>query len=287
MDVRHHDDAATFLDRAGDFLLGREAEHNQLGGVAAELLRRLDYYGGAPPYLATVEDGGAVVAAAVRTPPRSLLLSAPARPAALDALAADLHGRRIRLPAVVAPAPLGQRFAAIWSRLTGQPIGAILAERIYRLDRVLPPAPVPGALRRATAADRPLLLEWIGAFHAEARDVADPGETARGVDARLASEYGTFYLWEDGQPVSLAASGGPTPHGIRIGPVYTPPALRGRGYASACVAAVSQAMLDGGLRFCFLFADLANPTVNRIYPAIGFAPVGNAEEVAFDPAAGT
>src|SRR6185312_3434275 len=92
---------------------------------------------------------------------------------------------------------------------------------------------------------------------------------------------GAFYLWEDGAPVSLAACGGPTPRGIRIGPVYTPPARRGWGYARACVAAVSQTMLDDGRRFCFLFADRGNPTVNRLYPAIGYLPAGDAEEVAF------
>ena len=69
MDLRRFDDAATFLGRAGDFLLAREAEHNLLLGICAELRRRPDYYGGDPPYLATVEAGGAVVAVAVRPPP--------------------------------------------------------------------------------------------------------------------------------------------------------------------------------------------------------------------------
>jgi predicted GNAT family acetyltransferase len=60
---------------------------------------------------------------------------------------------------------------------------------------------------------------------------------------------------------------------VRIGPVYTPPEARNRGYASALVAAISQAQLDAGRRFCFLFTDLANPTANHIYQAIGYEPV--------------
>ena len=72
------------------------------------------------------------------------------------------------------------------------------------------------------------------------------------------------------EPVSVTGFGGPTPNGSRIGPVYTPPARRGRGYASALVAAVSQARLDAGTRFCFLYTDLANPTSNRIYVALGY-----------------
>ena len=82
------------------------------------------------------------------------------------------------------------------------------------------------------------------------------------------------YLWEDaGEVVAFAGVGGQTPRGIRIGPVYTPPDRRGRGYASNLVAAVTQLQLDSGRRFCFLFTNLANPTSNHIYQAIGYAPV--------------
>ena len=36
---------------------------------------------------------------------------------------------------------------------------------------------------------------------------------------------------------------------------------------------------------CALFTDLANPTSNRIYASIGYRPVGEWEEHAFDPPA--
>jgi len=55
--------------------------------------------------------------------------------------------------------------------------------------------------------------------------------------------------------------------------VYTPPAYRRRGYASACGAALSQLILDAGRRFCFLYTDLANPTSNQIYQQIGYEHV--------------
>ena len=90
-------------------------------------------------------------------------------------------------------------------------------------------------------------------------------------------------LWiADGKPVAWAGVGGRTPNGIRIGPVYTPPEERGHGYASAVVAAASQAQLDEGRTFCFLFTDLANPTSNRIYQAIGYEPIGDFDEYHFD-----
>ena len=102
------------------------------------------------------------------------------------------------------------------------------------------------------------------------------------VDARLGGGTDSgLYLWDDGRPVSLAGYSGPTPHGIRVGPVYTPPAQRGNGYASACVAALSQLLLDGGRAHCFLFTDLGNPTSNHIYQAIGYWPVCDVDEYRF------
>ena len=90
-----------------------------------------------------------------------------------------------------------------------------------------------------------------------------------------------MYLWADGEPVAMAGTSGQTPNGARVGPVYTPPALRGRGYASACTAALSQLLLDEGRRFCFLYTDLSNPTSNKIYQAIGYRPVCNADMYTF------
>lgn len=81
--------------------------------------------------------------------------------------------------------------------------------------------------------------------------------------------------------MSFAGFGGETPNGVRIGPVYTPPAERGRGYASALVASISRDRLDEGKRFCFLFTDLANPTSNRIYERIGYERVCESAQIAF------
>jgi predicted GNAT family acetyltransferase len=60
---------------------------------------------------------------------------------------------------------------------------------------------------------------------------------------------------------------------VRVGPVYTPPELRGHGYAGAATAAVSQAALDDGIREVVLYTDLANPTSNALYQRLGYRPV--------------
>ena len=64
--------------------------------------------------------------------------------------------------------------------------------------------------------------------------------------------------------------------------MYTPPELRRRGYASALVAAREPEELDRGRRWCFLFTDLANPTSNRIYQAIGYRPIRDVLLIHFD-----
>jgi predicted GNAT family acetyltransferase len=146
------------------------------------------------------------------------------------------------------------------------------------------PTGVPGALRLATEADRGLLRAWVAAFLVEAFGRSDPEQAVVLVDRSFRAGTRTWYLWEDDGPVSVAAAGGPTPNGIRIGPVYTPPEHRRRGYASALTAATSQAELVKGRRFIFLFTDLSNPTSNMIYQAIGYEPVIDVDQIAFVPA---
>ena len=80
----------------------------------------------------------------------------------------------------------------------------------------------------------------------------------------------------------MAAAARPTLHGITVNLVYTPPEHRGRGYASNCVAALSQRMLDGGYQFCTLFTNLANPTSNDIYQQIGYRQIADFNEYRFE-----
>jgi predicted GNAT family acetyltransferase len=77
--------------------------------------------------------------------------------------------------------------------------------------------------------------------------------------------------------------GGSTPNGRRVGAVYTPLRHRRRGYATALVASLSQVLLDGGAKACFLFTDLANPVSNSIYAKIGYRPVADIAEIDFIP----
>ncbi len=72
----------------------------------------------------------------------------------------------------------------------------------------------------------------------------------------------------------MAACGGTTVNGIRVNAVYTPPKYRGKGYATSCVARMSQKLLNQH-KYCFLFTNLANPVSNHIYRKIGYIPMEN------------
>ena len=230
-----------------------------------------------PPYLAAVVDQTGGCTAALMTPPRPLhLYSDQAEPAvALRLLAENLHANGWTLDSVNGLTPLSTVFAQSWSQVQGVSYQIKWRERAFVLQKVAPLAYSAGALRAATGADLDLVTQWIVAFNQEAlgEPALDVADTRQRVRVRIGDQG--FYLWEDGEPVALAGTTRPTPRGIAIGPVYTPPAKRGRGYATALVAQLSQRLLDNGRQFCTLFTDLANPTSNRIYQKIGYRPVGD------------
>jgi uncharacterized protein len=282
--VDRYASAAEFLDAATAWLGAREAKHNLILGISATMRDHPEVYA-ASPYLATVAHDRALVAAAIRTPPYNAVLSEVDDELALDLLVADLgaaeHGSG--LPGVVGPPDVATGFANRWVAVHGGRWEIGMEERIFQLTTVIPPRPVSGAMRPVTPTDRPLLVDWIAAFGREALGDDDATRAATSVDDWLAGKGRHLWLWDDHGPKSLTGVGGETPNGIRIGPVYTPPAERGQGYASALVAAVSQAQLDAGRRFCFLYTDVTNPTSNRIYQAIGYRPVTGALRLDFMP----
>ncbi len=280
MQLTRFDQTEQFYTRAEPFLLAREANHNLLLGICADLMRHPEQVR-QPPYLAVVEQDERVVAAAVMTPPRNLIVAHVLAPGALALLAEDLAGAYQSLPGVAGPAPTSRLFAEQWRIRGGQEYRLGMAMRIYQLTAVQAVTGVAGRPRRATAADRDLLIDWFGGFGREALGSSSPDEVAQNVDRWLSSELRGIYLWEDGRPVAMAGYAGPTPHGIRVAAVYTPPQQRRRGYASACVAALSQDLLDSGRRFCFLFTDLGNPTSNHIYQEVGYVPVCDMDEYRF------
>jgi predicted GNAT family acetyltransferase len=283
MELARFSDVPTFVARSSPFLLTHEAHNNLLLGLCAELARNPYPFAPAPSVMLTVARGATLVLAALQTSPNNLILSHTEHHEALDLLASTLAAEGHRLPGVQGARADAAHFARHWAALHGQQITPAMNLRIYQLTTVRPPAPALGQMRRATEADRQLLEAWFAAFHAEATPGGIASDKAAVVTRWLTSPSRYLALWEDGEPVALAGATGPTPNGIRIGAVYTPPERRRRGYASALVAALSQYQLDTGRRCCFLFTDLRNPTSNHIYQALGYEPVVDIAELRFVP----
>jgi predicted GNAT family acetyltransferase len=285
--VRSVAEASRFLADAMPLLMRDEPRHNLMLGIVGRLVSEPSSY---PVYrLWLAEDpSGEVVGAASMTAPWPLVLARPAHDRAIEALVATASHDSIPVPGVEGAVPEVHDFAARWSAVTGMPFATRRAEGTYALDRVEQVPSAPGAARVATGADRDLLAPWMVAFVAEAlpNDPAIDDGGREIVDSRLLGEQAGLWLWEvDGQAVSVAGYGGPTPNGIRIGPVYTPPEHRGRGYATSLVASLSAWLLEHGRRFCFLYTDLANPTSNALYRRIGYRQVCESANVVFGTSA--
>lgn len=223
-----------------------------------------------------------VGAAFMLTPGFPLLLTHVAGQAAAD-LAGQLAASGRLLQGVNAAEEAAWAFADAWRRHTGDVTEVHRRMRLFRLARLMPPQPAPkGTSRPATPNDRALLIDWLGAF---AIEVGDPPAQDHGATADERLSYGGITLWEaDGVPVSVAGVTRAVAGMVRVGPVYTPPAQRGHGYAAGATVAVSRAALDAGATDVLLYTDLANPTSNALYQRLGYHPVEDRLFLSFGPA---
>jgi predicted GNAT family acetyltransferase len=256
-------------------------EHEAENGLVLGLLASPPATMTAAPTWVSVDGEGGPVAVAIRTPPFNLLL-ALAPESAIEALVDTLDARAGELPGVNGPADAARVFAERWSGARGMTTTVTMQQGLYELTQVVPPDPrASGALRVARADDVGLVASWMAGFAGDARLPAHEGDALR-KSAAARVEGGGLFMWEhEGAPVSMASLQGATRHGIRVSFVYTPPELRGRGYASACVAALSEQALASGKRFCTLYTDLANPTSNSIYQRLGYRRIGDSVMIAF------
>lgn len=277
LSLRTHADIASFEAAASGLLAVQEAEHN----VVLGLLERHRSGDEGPIELMTIERDGEVVAVAYRTPPHRLGVSPGAPVDAAGLLVRQLRETDAGLSAIVAGPAFARSFAEAWRAATGSTVTGGMDQRIQACRRVADRGRGPGTMRRAGHADRDLVEAWAAAFSAEATP-GMPFDARTFAEARLGGHPDLgLVLWVDGaEAVSMAGWTGPTPNGIRVNAVYTPPERRGRGYATSCVAALTEQLLDQR-SVVFLFTDLANPTSNGIYARIGYEPVCDVRLVSF------
>ena len=248
MNVTRYETAEAFLQVAQPLLMTAEAENNLLLGVAQGIAR--NPAAAANPYLATVGNETGVLACAVHIAPFKLVITRASREP-IAALARDVFEAVPQLDGVTGPSRSADDFSLAWSKLSGVEPVLAMRLRIHETRKVvdsgLPSAP--GHFRPAAPADLNLLATWTEVFVSEAR-IAEPVDASRVVEDAI--RRGRLHVWENAGPVSMAAWTGKTPSGVRINFVYTPRELRGKGYGTACVKALTKQQLERGQ--CLLLA---------------------------------
>jgi predicted GNAT family acetyltransferase len=170
---------------------------------------------------------------------------------------------------------LGQDDSAHWFAARARQLGVRLGEPSpLRIHALTSPPLYPrsiGNARRATLDDLEMLFSWTRAFTLEAIP-SDPLATREQI-AKSLPETCTLFWEVDGRPVAMATSSRSTRNGAGIGPVYTHPEFRGRGYAGSVTATLAEHIFASGKSIVYLYTDLTNPFSNRCYAKIGFTPV--------------
>ena len=272
-----YDKAQDFLKACSQFMCTREAENNLILSIGSVLGTPSSPY--SDFYLASVGTPQ-VEGVFLMTPPHKLLISAPASERAIASTIAHFQSSGRPLPGVMGPAEPAVLFSQLWEQRTGERTELALELFCYKLSQVRPVPRASGNIRKASVDDLELLAKWSRQFDIDAHTHPRDDSLIRQVlESGIAG--GAFYVWVDGEPVSMAKATDATPSGARIAAVYTPSEHRGHGYASSLVAEISAIELSQGKTFCFLFTDAGNATTNKIYQRIGYEHVGDFHEHVF------
>ncbi len=280
--IQYFQDSERFAVKAKYFLLKHEIQNVLLFSITNSLLKNKNAYGSEDPMLIIVETHGKPVLIAIQTPPHNLLLSYTDDDASIDFLAETLATQHSQLPGILGYKGGVSRFIAIWKIKTGKSTRLTMKERIHRLDQVNPKYLNLFTVKPVKEDDFPLILDWKQRFIDEALENEPITEESRNRLMQAIRKQKIFALYHEGKIRSITQMAGKTPHGNFVNLVYTPPEYRKQGYATACVAEVSQKILQNGNDYCCLFTDLANPTSNHIYHLIGFKPIMDVNQFQFE-----
>jgi predicted GNAT family acetyltransferase len=276
-------DPVAFRAAVGEFLRRDEVRHSLMIGVLDTLIERPEVY---PRFhLWAVEDDGRVVGVGIRTEPHNVLLPAPSADGAIACLVDALIEEQAEVPGVVGGLPEADEFATRYAAAAGVAVASRMDQAIHVLESVNDVPLPPGAARQATSDDLDCIVGWVHAFREEAapgEPIGDPEQVRRRVAGRLDESTPDRYdIWEDGEPVCLVGSIAAARGTARVGPVYTPPEHRRKGYGTALTAHATRELLDSGMKSCLLYTDLANPTSNAIYARIGYRRVCDSAMIQF------
>jgi predicted GNAT family acetyltransferase len=277
MGVHSSDSVEEYASAVSAFLEAEPSARNVLLSIVHLVRDAPDAYS-APVSFWWITDRGAVVGAASWTPPWNLLVSslpAAAGPELAGAVSRRAESLALRLPGVTGPTEAARTVALACGRNIARSRPLLLSELEHPVEVPLPS----GSRRPATLSDVQLVASWLDAFSAELELYA--GDAAHTANRMVRDKE--FELWVDaGNTVCLVGHHPPVGRVVRVGPVYTPPEHRNRGYARRLTYDVSIAALaQSGVDRCMLFTDADNPVSNSIYRQAGYVPRGEHVEIEF------
>jgi RimJ/RimL family protein N-acetyltransferase len=276
MEIVECRDASSFRRLADPLLLEREDTNNLILGVTGLLMVDPKAFESFRSWAVLAASGP--VAAGVVAGRNNLIVAAARSARGVELLAHEVEG----VPGATGPVPSIETFVAARS----DEAHLTMSQGIFSLTRVAALPAAPGESRPAASKHTDTLTEWFAAFQLEALGEQSEDDKAlrQSVASRVATQDQDFGVWVhevDGRPVAMSSHNAPTPNGIRVSAVYTPPEHREKGYATTLVAKQSRWLLERGHRFCFLYTDLSNPTSNAIYRRIGYEQVAESREYGF------
>ena len=267
MKIVRHATAAEFRKFYQPWLMEKEDLNNGLLSLASVLLNEEHVF--SPPYwFGGVSTDEKIIGCGIHAHPDGLVLTELPEEA-LPYIVKSLGPLRNQLCRVYGPVDTAEKFAELWGEIVNVAPQIQSRWHIYRATHLIPPRNgAQGYLRSGNIADSKLVRKWGRAYGEEIPAQLDIADF---MNRKLDS--GDLYIWENGSPMTLVTLSGRTDHGIKISAVYTPPEYRGHGYASAAVIAIGQSMLDIGMRWITLSAEIDNPA-ERVYQRIGFEIIG-------------
>jgi len=224
--------------------------------------------------MATISDASGIQLTALMTPPHNITLYATDNVINPKAVACLIDGiKDYEIPGVMTEKSLAEYFTEKYTVQKGLTHRITMNQRIYELTEVNSKIQKTGVIRLLDDKDMNFFPYWLEAFatHYGSTKMSIPQEEKPYL-YRLSSKK-LYVLEDNGIPVSMAGYTREMQTAIGVAFVYTPPYYREKGYATSCVAQLSQLALDKGFTKCVLYTDLANPTSNSIYQKIGYIPV--------------
>ncbi|TCW49898.1 hypothetical protein EC917_11875 [Bacillus thuringiensis] len=261
-----YEEILTFKKEVTPFLEKNEQENNLILGVLQMVQQ--------PIFMGVAKQEEEIVVVFLQTEEKKQIIVATSEMMEEDIveLAKKLAEVYPNVPGLIGNKKTVQRLAEEIAVLENKKTNVVMEQGVYALQQVKKKWTEDGAFREIGSDELPLIEQWIYQFCEDVR-LPTTKEEAKQTAHTLITNRRLFGLEVDGNLVSVAAKTRPTTNNITVNFVYTPKEARKKGYASSCVAALSQRMLEEGYKTTTLYTDLANPTSNKIYQEIGYEKI--------------